>query len=141
MVSKVVNWVRIDWLVKCAYLVLTKNGFPTILGLVSFVVWGMKVVNLGYFRILVLYNCMRILIRYQYFGILALVSCVGNFSWYRWIDRNLLLCFGSNLKDRGYKIRFLYVILIWIPNLERKVSILVDMLGWLLLLVLGGNWG
>ena len=29
-------------LVKYVYLTLTKNGFPTILGLVSFVVWEIK---------------------------------------------------------------------------------------------------
>ena len=74
-----------DPLVKCVYLVLTKNGFSIFVGLISFCGLGVEKLHVyinmdWYFGILVLDNCMRILVQYRYFGNLVLDSCVGILS-------------------------------------------------------------
>ena len=55
------------------------------------------------------------------------------------VDQGLFLCFGLIANDHGHEIGIRYIILGWICNWEGTVWIMIDMLGWLFPLVLGGD--
>ena len=79
-----------DQLVKYVYLVLTKNGFLTFLGLINFVVLELKTTWVYQYGIGIV-------------GILILDSCVGILGIFIGeLTVSLLLCYGLSVKDHGF---------------------------------------
>ena len=104
VISKVVNWTKIDRLAKCIYSELIEIG-SSFLRLTNLIVWDWITIWVYWYNI----------------GNLVLDSYVGTMALYWGNDQGLLLFLGLIAKHHRYETGFRYDTLRWISNWERTI--------------------